>query len=102
MENLKVSKELIKKAKETKSAEQLRKLAEENGIQLTMEQAEQAYEQLHQGSVELADEELDNVSGGGCSSSGCPYCGSNNLEFHGMCMQYDVIYCSDCHRTFYS
>lgn len=102
MENKKLSKEQIKKAREAKTPEELQKLAAENDIQLTTEEAEQVYAQLHHGSSQLTDEELDNVSGGGCSSSGCPHCGSNNLDFRGMFMQYDVLYCNDCHYTFYS
>ena len=102
MENKKLSKEQIKKAREAKTPEELQKLAAENDIQLTTEEAEQGYAQLHHGSSQLTDEELDNVSGGGCSSSGCPHCGSNNLDFQGMFMQYDVLYCNDGHYTFYS
>lgn len=102
MENQKLSNEQIQKAREAKTPEELQKLAAENNIQLTKEEAEQVYAQLHRDSSQLTDEELDNVSGGGCLSKGCPYCGSNNLDFRGMHMQYDVIYCNDCHKTFYS
>ena len=57
--------ELILKAKEAKTAEELLVLAKENGVELTEEGANAYFEQLHQ-SGELSDEELGNVSGGGC------------------------------------
>lgn len=76
MEN-KLSAELIEKAKTAKSAEQLLALAKDNGIELTAEQAMTYYEKIHQ-SGELSDDELDNVSGGGCidkKPKPCPDCG---------------------------
>ena len=59
--------ELIAKAKEAKSAEELLSLAKENAIELTGEQAKEYYDRLHT-TGELADDELDSVSGGGCRS----------------------------------
>lgn len=57
--------ELIEKAKQAKSAEELLALAKENGIELTENGAKAYFEQLNR-SGEISDEELDNVSGGGC------------------------------------
>lgn len=57
--------ELLIKAKEAKTAEELLALAKENGIEMTEESAKAYFEQIHK-TGELADEELDNVSGGGC------------------------------------
>lgn len=104
MENKKMSPELIQKAREAETPKELQELAAANDIQITMEQAEQIYKQLHHSSSKLSDEELDNVAGGGClsGSSGCPRCGSHDLEFRGCFMQYDVIYCRNCHYEFYS
>ena len=65
---MKYSKELIEKAKGAASAEELLKLAKAENIEMTAEEAEKAYAQLNQ-SGELSDDELDNVSGGGCFSS---------------------------------
>ena len=62
MEN-KITPELLEKAGQAKSADELIALAEENGSELTGEQAAAYFERLH-GSGELSDEELDNVSGG--------------------------------------
>lgn len=58
--------ELLEKAKQVKSAEELLALAEENGVRMTREQAEAYYAQMNPKSGELSDDELDNVAGGGC------------------------------------
>ena len=60
-----MNQELLEKAKEAKSAEELLSLAKENGVELTKDEAEEYFAQMHQ-SGELSDEELDNVAGGGC------------------------------------
>ena len=59
------NKELLEKAKAAKSAEELLALAKENGVELTESEAAEYFAQIHK-SGELADEELDNVAGGGC------------------------------------
>lgn len=58
--------ELISKAKAVKTPEELFVLAKENGEEMTEESARAYFELLHPKSGELSDEELDNVSGGGC------------------------------------
>jgi DNA-directed RNA polymerase subunit RPC12/RpoP len=63
---LNFSDELISKAKEAKSVEDLLVLAKENNVELTEEEAQDYFTQLNQKSGELPDEELDNVVGGGC------------------------------------
>ena len=55
--------EQLKKAKTAKSVEELIALAKENGLELTEEEAKKYFAELHK-EGELADEELDNVSGG--------------------------------------
>ena len=56
-------KELILKAKEAKSVEELLALARENNIELTEEQAKECYDRLN--SIgELSDDELEKVAGG--------------------------------------
>ena len=57
--------ELIEKARQAKSVEELITLAKENGITLSEDEARDYFNQLHK-SGELSDDELDNVSGGGC------------------------------------
>lgn len=63
-----MNQELISKAKETKSAEELLALAKENGVEMTEESAKSYFDQLHPKTGELSDEELDNVAGGSCYS----------------------------------
>lgn len=62
--------ELIAKAKEAKSPEELMALAKENGMELTEEAASTYFNQLNPKMGELADDELDNVAGGGCHNGG--------------------------------
>ena len=60
---MKISKELLEKAKTAKTAEELIEMAKAENIELTVEQAAKAFAELNK-SGELSDEELDNVSGG--------------------------------------
>ena len=62
--------ELLTRAKTAKTAEELMALAKENGIEMTEEEAQKSFALLHSQSGELADEELDNVAGGGCHNGG--------------------------------
>lgn len=67
--NNKIPQELVEKAMQCETAEELLKLAEENGIELTMEEAE-AY--LAEGAVaDLDEEEMARVAGGRPPT--CPY-----------------------------
>lgn len=61
--------ELMLKAKAAKSADELIALAKENGVELTKESAKAYFEQLNKRGA-LDDDELDNVSGGGCYEIG--------------------------------
>ncbi len=65
MEN-KIAPELIEKAKQAKSPEELIALAKENGATLSAEEARACFNQINK-TGELNDDELDNVAGGGCS-----------------------------------
>ena len=58
-----ITKELLEKAKTAKTAEELLEMAKAENVELTEEQAEQAFAELHK-TGEIADEELDNVAGG--------------------------------------
>ena len=66
-----VSKELLEKAKAAKSAEELLAMAKAESVELTTEEAVQAFAKLNKNG-ELSDEELDNVSGGGCGDPETP------------------------------
>ena len=61
--------ELMEKAKLAKSPEELITLAKENGTDITAEEAANYFAKLNQKSGDIADEELENVAGGGCYNS---------------------------------
>lgn len=61
--------EMIEKAESAVSADELLALAKENGCEMTEDEAKTYFEQLNPKCGELGDDELDNVSGGGCGSS---------------------------------
>ncbi len=61
MENL--TKEMLQKARECKTVEELLNFAKENDLPLTEEQATEAFNEWNK-TGELADEELENVAGG--------------------------------------
>ena len=61
-----MNEEMIVKAKETKSIEELIALANENGVELNEESAKAYFDRLHPKTGEVSDDELENVSGGGC------------------------------------
>jgi predicted ribosomally synthesized peptide with nif11-like leader len=63
-----ITPELIAKAKEAKSAEQLLEIAKENGVELTEEEAKTYFAQLG-ASGAVSDDDLDAVAGG----SDCPF-----------------------------
>lgn len=66
------SNELLLKAREASSPEELRTRAKENGLELSEEEARAYFDVLAQSgaSGEVADEELENVSGGACHHDG--------------------------------
>ena len=73
--------ELIEKAKTAKSAEELLKLADGNGIELTEEEAKTYFAQLNANAA-VADDELDAVAGGGScpgNDEPCPKCGGATI-----------------------
>ena len=65
---MKISKELLKKAKTAKTAEELLEMAKAENIEISAEEAAKAFAELNK-TGELSDEELDNVAGGGCGDS---------------------------------
>ena len=58
-----ISKELLEKAKQAKTAEELLAMAKAENIELNAEEAAQAFAKMNKNG-ELSDEELDNVAGG--------------------------------------
>ncbi len=63
------NKELLEKARQANSPEELLALAKENDYELDEEGAKAYFEQLKK-TGELSDDELDNVAGGGCYNGG--------------------------------
>lgn len=63
---IKITEEMIQKAKQTKSMEEFRDLVKENGLEFTEEDILDYYEQLHKATGEMSDDDLENVAGGGC------------------------------------
>lgn len=115
---MKLSPEQIEKVKNASSAEEIVKLAKENGIDVSYEEASDVMRKISQPG-QLSDEELDNASGAGCISSRpssldinsddpqCPKCGTK-LVRQGVAKDtllfstdyYDVFSCPDCKNTF--
>ena len=62
-DDMNVSKELLEKAKQAKSAEELLALAKAEKVELTEEEAAKAFAELNK-TGEISEEELDNVAGG--------------------------------------
>lgn len=102
-----MNKELFAKAKEAKSAEEFLSLAKKNGIEMTEDSAKVLYERMNT-SGELSDDELNSVSGGGCSdifvykidnpNTACPKCGKREVT-EGPIGDEQVCYCHDCRYT---
>ena len=94
-----MDKNLILKAKEAKSVEELMALAKENGVELNEEDAKMYFEQFNAKKGELSDDELDAVAGGGCFGEEeryCPNCQTRlerRYSCHGL---YDFYQCNNC------
>ena len=65
---MKLTSKMKSVAMQAKSVEELLKLAEAYGYEISREEAEEIYAELNQ-EGELSDEELENVAGGGCYST---------------------------------
>ena len=85
-----INAEMVKKAKTAKSADELLKIAKENGMNLTFDEANTCFEQLNSTRDELSDDELFNVSGGCNNSSGRTVvssgCACLNGQFEHVCV----------------
>ena len=88
------TKEMIEKAKAAKSAEELLELVKAEGVEMTAEEAEVRFAELNK-KGELADEELDNVSGGGCdkkfSPGGAQECEKDVVHLYKVNQEVEVI-----------
>ena len=94
-----MNEEMITKAKEANSVEELITLAKENGIELNEDDAKMYFEQLNAKKGELSDDELEDVAGGGCLGEEeryCPNC-QTRLEMRGSCHGLYLFYqCNNC------
>ena len=79
-----MNQELIIKAKAAKSVEELLELAKASNVELSEEQAKDYFAKLNPTKCELSDDELDDVSGGGCGESKTKYCPNCNSELRMM------------------
>ena len=87
--------EQMEKAKAAKSVEELLVLAKENGVEMTEEEAGAYYAQLHPTSGEMADDELENVAGGGCHGKDGRLVVTGGYSCDGWEMNYYSLYDSD-------
>ena len=78
---MKLTAEQLMKARSAKSAEELMELAKAEGVEATEEQIRAQFDAMHK-EGELADDELNNVSGAGCGPTiktvKCPNCGKEH------------------------
>lgn len=104
-----INDELMNKAKQAASTEELLELAKSENIELTEEKAEKLFAELH-AEGELSDTELDAVAGGGCYArdgrmvitvgyvcaeiSGCPHCKNSSMRMDSS----GCVYCNTCNR----
>ena len=65
-----ITKEMIEKAMQCKTADELIALAKAEGVDITKEEAKAYMAEL--ADVELDGKELKNVAGGGCYADNCP------------------------------
>ncbi len=63
---IEISSELMEKARAAKSADEIAAMAREQGVEMSDDEAQAIYATFHEFEGEIADDELDNVAGGGC------------------------------------
>ena len=99
-----ITKEIYEQALNAQNADEIARIAESAGVKLEKSEAEALFARLHSTDAdEVADEELDNVSGG-CSyppdPRTCPRCGSTDTTHFGSGNIADNGYlnmvCRDC------
>ncbi|MDM8288748.1 hypothetical protein QUW41_05400 [Slackia piriformis] len=99
-----ITKEIYEQALNAQNADEIARIAESAGVKLEKSEAEALFARLRSADVEeVADEELDNVSGG-CSyppdPRTCPRCGSTDTTHFGSGNIADNGYlnmvCRDC------
>lgn len=101
---IKLNAEMIEKAKNARTVEELLEIAKANGAPMTPAEAATYFAQLNPKSGELDDDDLDAVAGGACGSSNsdqytCPNCnaGLNSTVGSEDTMKFK---CSSCNSEF--
>jgi len=79
IDKTKITREMLEKAEQCKTADELVALAKANGITLTKEEAEAYLDELED--VELDKETLDKVAGGGHNPGACQVKKSQNKSW---------------------
>lgn len=101
MENIILTPELIEKAKQAASTEELIAIAKEKGIELSQTDAERYFKCLNtQG--ELSDDELNDVSGGGCRKVPTGFCRCGGMIVYGYRwdIRKNVWFCNRCNSIY--
>ena len=83
--------EMMEKAKSAKSADELIEIAKASNLEMTQEEANTYFAQLNPKSGELDDDELDNVSGGGCLS---------DIPLYRDYSMVQEFFCTNCFRVY--
>ena len=60
---IEITTKLIEKARAAKSADEIVEIADEQGVEMSGEEATSIYASLHEAEGEIVDDELDNVAG---------------------------------------
>lgn len=91
-----LNEEMIAKAREAKSVEELLALAKESEIELTTEQAKEFFAQLNPPKGELSDDELEAVVGG--VSDGTEPFNPNDIRYYDF-VRIENYTCRSCGRV---
>ena len=102
---MELNKELLAKAKETKTPEELMEFAKENNVEMTEESAKAYFDLIHPKTGELSEDELKNVSGGGCHADDgreivtvCHGCTGFECKKCGTRIKKGELLCTNCGR----
>lgn len=90
--------ELLAQARKMQTPEELAELANSHGVEMTAEQARVCYEKLNPPFGELEDDELEAVSGGGCTGIAALEAPKYKVGQH--VMDRHNLFCNTQHSTY--